>query len=279
MRKILLVVCALLLFAIPAMAQEWSGAFEFEVRTDTDVTTASDTFGDISATLDYVVDDYNTITVELCADMADGLMFDDMYLSTKFSDNFSTKLGAVSIDSNDYSVSGPGHELVDAGFEGNGLVLDVAYGNLAVSVGGAPETEGDYGITVGYNFPLVPTYVEVGYFRGNEITTNVAVTPDLFSIGAGIAFVDNELSYGMGVKREIWNTWLGMGINNDCIWGLDTGLDMGGYGIDFDVSFLKVDFTDCGVSAWCKWQSMTITIGDDYTPDLNEVYAMVEVEF
>lgn len=279
MKKVLLIVCALLLFAIPALAQEWSGAFEFEVRTDTDVTTASEAFGDIEATLEYTVDDYNTITVELCADMADGLMFDDMYLSTVFNDNISTQLGAVSIDSNDYAVSDAGHELVDAGFEGNGLVVDLAFGNLAVSAGGAPETEGDCGITVGYTFPLVFTYAEIGYFRGKEVTANVLVTPEFFSLGAGVASIDGETSYGMGVKRELGPTWMAAGINNDAIWGLDTGLDFDTYGADYNISFDKGTFTDFGISAWYVWQSITFTVGDDYTPDLNEVYAMVEVEF
>ena len=278
-KKVLIIMCMLLLFAIPAMAQEWSGAFEFEVRTDTDVTTASEAFGDISATLEYAVDDYNTITVELCADMSDGLMFDDMYLSTKFNDNISTKLGAVSIDSNDYAVSDAGHELVDAGMEGNGLVTDLTFEGLAISAGGSPQTKGDYGVTVGYTFDLVYTYAEIGYFRKEEITMNVLVTPDLFSLGAGLAFIDDDVLWGMGVKREIWKTWLAAGINNDIVWGLDTGLAFTTCGLDYNVSFDKAAFTDFGVSAWYTWQSITLTIGDDYTPDVNEIYAMVEVEF
>lgn len=272
MKRVLIIAVLVLFAAMPLMAADFTGSFEYETTFGKRVESA-DGFGTLDLDIDAEVDEHNTLSLSMTGDVGSDVNIDEVYLITVYG-IFTGELGNVSFDSNDYSVTSEGLELQDAGIEVSGVTGAIDWNGFSVKAGSALQPNADYGFTVGYGNDYL-SKVEVGYFKNKVITANAQVEVSRFTVGAGMVY-DEEVAFGGAAKVDLAPAWIAAGANSDKEFCGDVGVEWDIYGAEVDVLYTDA-FSIDEVAAWVAPGGVTYKGGYRFRD--KDVFVNISAEF
>ena len=276
MKKIGLIVLLLCFAAMPLMAVDFTGSFEYEV-TIGEMLQADGSYGDMSLEMAVEIDERNTVHAEISADMGDPLTIEDIYLETVY-DPVTIQLGSIDLESSGWAVTDDESESSAVGMEGDGATATFGVADTGMSfglgIGVAEDNKADFGATLAFSKDALDNF-ELSAFRSGEFGAAVTVIVDRFTIGAGITY-DDVVAYGAGIKVAIGPAWVAFGGNNDKVFVGDVGAEWDTIGGMISArSDTTIPFDE--ISVW--WQPAGVKYKGGYRFQDRDIFVNVSADF
>lgn len=277
MKRVLILALLLCFAAVPLMAVDFTGSFEYEV-TMGEIVAADGSYGDMSLEIDAEVDEHNTVHAEIEGDMGDALTIGDIYLKTVY-DPVTVKLGSIDLDSSGFAVTDIEVETSDNGMAGDGLTAEVAAGSFTIK-GGLGVTDGnnaDFGGSLAYSKGFLDR-LEVSIFKGLELGANAQLVFGNLTLGAGMTRIvraDSTL-IGGGAKYVIGPAWIALGGNSDKVFCGDVGAEWDLIGMKITAQY---DEKFMGEEASIWWKPGGVKYESGYRFQDKDVFVNVSADF
>jgi hypothetical protein len=274
MKRVFIIVAALLILAVPVMAADFTGDFEYEVTLG-EVLDADGSYGSLSLELAVEADEHNTINAEVSGDMGDPLVVDDVYLKTVY-EPVTVQLGSISLDSSGWAITDDESESYDVGMEGDGVTAEVALDQgITFSAGiGVTDDAADFGGSIGFSKGALDLF-EVSFFKNAEISALANFVVGRVSFGGGLIRTEST-SFGGGAKVALGPAWIAAGANSDKIFVGDVGAEWDLWGLMLTAKHDKK--AQLGeASVW--WQPGGVKYKGGYRFDDRDLFVNVSAEF